>query len=84
MLDTLKSYGIRGIEAIYSRNHGTDEAFVRKLADEYELFITGGSDFHGSAKPGLDLGTGYGGLFVPECRAGASETAASRRIGVPF
>ena len=30
------------------------------------LFITGGSDFHGKSKPGLELGTGYGKLFIPE------------------
>lgn len=65
MLDTLKSYGIRGIEALYSRNHGTDEAFVRKLANEYGLFITGGSDFHGDNKPDIDMGTGMGNLRIP-------------------
>lgn len=65
MLDTLKGYGIRGIEAIYSRNHGTDEAFVRKLAGEYELFITGGSDFHGDNKPDIEMGIGTGNLRVP-------------------
>ena len=27
---------------------------------------TGGSDFHGDNKPGLDLGVGYGKLYVPE------------------
>lgn len=65
MLDLLKSYGIRGIEALYSRNHGTDEAFVRKLANEYGLFITGGSDFHGDNKPDIEMGTGTGNLRVP-------------------
>lgn len=65
MLDTLKSYGILGIEALYSRNHGTDEAFVRKLANEYQLFITGGSDFHGDNKPDIEMGTGTGNLRVP-------------------
>lgn len=65
MLDILTGYGIRGIEALYSRNHGTDEAFVRKLADEYSLFITGGSDFHGDNKPDIDMGTGTGDLRVP-------------------
>lgn len=65
MLDGLKGYGIRGIEALYSRNHGTDEAFVRKLADEYGLFITGGSDFHGDNKPDIEMGTGTGNLRVP-------------------
>lgn len=28
--------------------------------------ISGGSDFHGKSKPGLELGTGYGKLFIPE------------------
>ena len=65
MLETLKTYGIRGIEALYSRNHGTDEAFVRKLANEYDLFITGGSDFHGDNKPDIEMGTGTGNLRVP-------------------
>ena len=27
---------------------------------------SGGSDYHGAYKPGLDLGTGYGDLHVPE------------------
>ena len=65
LIRRLKSCGLRGIEAIYSRNRGTDEAFVRKLADESGLFITGGTDFHGSNKPDLELGRGEGNLFVP-------------------
>lgn len=65
MLETLKASGIRGIEALYSRNHGTDEAFVRKLAAEYDLFITGGSDFHGDNKPDIEMGVGTGNLRIP-------------------
>lgn len=65
MLNVLKQYGVRGIEALYSRNHGTDEAFVRKLASEFNLFITGGSDFHGDNKPDIDMGTGTGNLRIP-------------------
>lgn len=65
MIVELKEYGLQGIEALYSRNRGTDEAFVRKLADEYDLFITGGSDFHGTNKPDIELGRGEGKLRVP-------------------
>ncbi len=65
MLETLKASGICGIEALYSRNHGTDEAFVRKLAEEYDLFITGGSDFHGDNKPDIEMGIGTGNLRIP-------------------
>jgi len=31
------------------------------MARELDLAVTGGSDFHGAAKPGISLGTGYGG-----------------------
>ena len=65
LIAELKGYGLRGIEAMYSRNHGTDEAFVRKLANEYDLFITGGSDFHGDNKPDIELGRGTGNLRIP-------------------
>ena len=36
------------------------------LAKKYNLLPSGGSDFHGGNKPGLDLAVGYGKLFVPE------------------
>ncbi|WP_026834549.1 PHP domain-containing protein [Eubacterium xylanophilum] len=62
----LKDLGIQGIEAIYSRNHGGDEPFVKGLASKYGLFITGGSDFHGSNKPDIEIGVGCGNMRVPE------------------
>ena len=65
MIDELVGYGLQGIEALYSRNKGTDEAFVRKLAHEFNLFITGGTDFHGKNKPDLEIGWGEGDLRVP-------------------
>lgn len=66
LISDLKESGLVGIEAIYSTYSPADELTVRRLADKYDLCISGGSDFHGSAKPGLDLGTGYGELSVPE------------------
>lgn len=62
----LKENGLQGIEAIYSSNKWNDESRMKQLAKKYDLFITGGSDFHGLAKPTLDLGIGYGDLKVPE------------------
>lgn len=58
--------GLLGIEAVYSSNTGADERAFRTLAGKYNLAVSGGSDFHGENKPGLDLGTGYGSLFIPE------------------
>ncbi len=61
----LKTAGLAGVEAIYSTYRPCDERQIRRLAEKFDLLITGGSDFHGDNKPGLDLGTGYGKLFVP-------------------
>lgn len=61
----LKSAGLDGIEAVYSMNTPQDEANMRKLAREYDLLISGGSDFHGSNKPHIQLGTGRGNLCIP-------------------
>ncbi len=66
LITELKGYGLKGIEALYSRNKGNDEAFVKKLAGEFGLFITGGTDFHGSNKPDIDLGVGTGDMKIPE------------------
>ncbi len=61
----LKAVGLMGIEAIYSTYTAADERQIRGLASKYHLLISGGSDFHGANKPGLDLATGYGKLRVP-------------------
>lgn len=62
----LKDAGLIGIEAIYCTYTNRDEWDIRNLAKKYDLCISGGSDFHGDAKPGLDLATGYGKLVIPE------------------
>lgn len=61
----LKSAGLVGIEAIYSTYNAAEERQIRKLARQYNLCISGGSDFHGDTKPGLEMGNGYGKLFIP-------------------
>lgn len=65
LVSTLKDEGLVGIEAIYSTYNTAEERQIRKLAAKYDLRISGGSDFHGETKPGLDMGNGYGNLFVP-------------------
>lgn len=69
-LDTLvaklKEHGLMGIETLYSSYNGQDERDMMRLAGKYDLLPSGGSDFHGDNKPGLDLATGYGKLFIPD------------------
>ena len=57
--------GLQGLEAIYSTNRFSDESAMKQLAKRHGLHITGGSDFHGSNKPDIDLGSGRGNLVIP-------------------
>ena len=60
----LKQDGLIGIEALYSTHSPMDESYVRRLARTQGLCISGGSDFHGSNKPAIFLGTGRGNLKI--------------------
>lgn len=58
LVGELCEMGLKGIETYYSSNMGFDEDNVRGLALKHGLIMTGGTDFHGSNKPGLEIGTG--------------------------
>lgn len=66
LVSTLTEKGLKGIECVYSTYTNSDEREIKALAAKYNLLPSGGSDFHGANKPGLDLGVGYGKLYVPE------------------
>jgi 3',5'-nucleoside bisphosphate phosphatase len=51
-----KELGIDGIEAYYSSYTPAEEAKFLRLAQKYELLVTGGSDFHGANKPDIKIG----------------------------
>lgn len=48
--------GIRGIEVYYPDHSDRQREGYRRLAEEHDLLITGGTDFHGDAKPEVDIG----------------------------
>lgn len=74
----LKAAGLVGIEAVYSTYNEAEERQIRTLAARQGLLVSGGSDFHGSNKPGLDLAVGYGRLFVPYSVLADIKKAAGR------
>lgn len=65
VLDTLVEAGLDGIEVHYPAHDANHVAFFTQQAQQYDLVITGGSDFHGDNKPKIQLGTGHGDLQVP-------------------
>ena len=57
LLRDLMEAGIEGMECWYSRYNAGEIAFLKEQAKLHGLLISGGSDFHGSPKPGLLPGT---------------------------
>ncbi len=57
--------GADGLETRYCQFDDGWRARAEALARELGVLRSGGSDFHGALRPGLDLGVGYGGLEVP-------------------
>lgn len=56
--------GLQAIEAYHSDHTENDTRRYLDLARRYGLRVTGGSDFHGSNKPSIRLGTGPGTLNI--------------------
>ena len=56
--------GIDGIELKHSSNKGNDVENVSRYAQAYGLLCSGGTDFHGKTKPGLELVNAYGNVDV--------------------
>jgi predicted metal-dependent phosphoesterase TrpH len=65
LIVNLKEIGLKGIEVYYSEHSPDLTAFYAEVANRYGLLMTGGSDFHGSIKPDIKMGSGKGDLFIP-------------------
>lgn len=65
-IEMLKPAGLKAMEVFYSTHTPEDERNMRRLAEKTGLYMSGGSDFHGAAKPAIAIGKGLGHLFVPE------------------
>lgn len=65
-LAEMARYGLVGVESYYSRYSPQERADLISLAKSLDLVPTGGSDYHGTYKVGLNIGTGEGDLKVPD------------------
>ena len=66
LIEHCMGFGLRGMECRYTGYDEEKVAYLEALAAEYGLIRTGGSDFHGSNKPHIHLGSGKAGeLSVP-------------------
>ncbi len=58
--------GLDGMEVYYSKYSPEETALAQSIAAEFQLLPSGGSDYHGDNKPGIELGVGRGDLQIPD------------------
>ena len=57
--------GLDAMEVLYSKYSDETTELAKKIAEEFGVLPSGGSDFHGENKPDIQLGSGRGALAVP-------------------
>jgi predicted metal-dependent phosphoesterase TrpH len=57
--------GLAGMETMHSSYTPEVISLAEKIAAEFGLLSSGGSDFHGGVKPDISLGSGKGWLCIP-------------------
>lgn len=62
----LKNIGLDGIEVYCSGQNEFTSQHLLKFARKNKMVVSGGSDFHGSIIPEIELGTGDGNLNIPD------------------
>lgn len=61
MILRFKDAGLLGLEVFHSEHPAELQSYYGELAAGLDLLPTGGSDFHGTVKPRVRLGTGFNG-----------------------
>jgi predicted metal-dependent phosphoesterase TrpH len=64
LLAVLAQQGLEAMECFHPEHTPADTQLLLGLADKFDLVATGGSDFHGSYKPDVKLGSGRGDLNI--------------------
>lgn len=76
-LPPAKEAGLEAMETLYSSFDAQQRAAAERIAAQYGVLPSGGSDFHGGNKPDIALGRGRGDLYVPQSFLTALKTRKS-------
>ncbi len=79
---TLAGYGLQGVEVFYTNHSPQQVDYIKGIARDKKLLLTGGSDFHGSFNAGVKLGKGKDNIRVnyPLFKALIDRLAAMRHL----
>lgn len=64
--ELVDNYDIDGMECYYNNFTEEQSQYLIDLCKNKKLFMSGGSDYHGTKRPEVDMGTGKGNLNVPD------------------
>ncbi len=62
----LSNHKFDGIECYYTTFSDEQINEVLDVAEDHNLYISGGSDYHGKNKPDVDVGSGFGNLVIDD------------------
>lgn len=62
----VNTYQLDGIECYYSTFTEEQKQTMINCTKKYNLYISGGTDFHGMSKPDIKMGNGRGNLQIPK------------------
>lgn len=77
-LKETKGMGVVGMETVYSKYSEEETKYLENIADEMMLIRTGGSDYHGTRKPDIEIGKGEGTMRVPDSYLADLKTVKKR------
>ena len=64
--ELVNHYKIDGVECYYSLFNEQKIEEITQYAKEHNLYMSGGTDYHGKNKPNIKLGTGIYDMHIPE------------------
>jgi predicted metal-dependent phosphoesterase TrpH len=65
LMAVLTEMVLKGLEVYFPEHTANLVDYYTRIANRYNLLITGGTDFHGDVKPDIKMGSGRGNLFIP-------------------
>ncbi len=66
LINIINNYDLDGLECFYTTFTDEQTNYLTNICKEKNMYISGGSDFHGSRKENHNLGTGRGNLQIDE------------------
>jgi predicted metal-dependent phosphoesterase TrpH len=66
LIRQLLPHGLGGLEVLHPSHQPHQVLAFERICAEFDLALTGGTDYHGALTPQLRLGTGFGTLHVPD------------------